>query len=95
MKTAMLFLVLYWCLFPVLALATDGHDTTVVSGGRKNASAKIDNFSSAALRNEYASRDARQKYREIKKPQTEEDIVLYGPRDLPSVMVHATRMTDR
>jgi hypothetical protein len=91
MKMHLFFLLLLGFLFPVLAMGAEGVDATVVSGSGKNIQGKTGNPHPTQPTNEYLPRGAKQK----SKPQADGDICLYGPRDLPSVMVQAARAAAR
>jgi hypothetical protein len=95
MKIRFLFLLLLGSILPVLTLGAEGVDATAVSGGGKNIQGKTGNPHPAQSTNEYPPRGAKQTWKENKKTQAGEDICLYGPRDLPSVMVQAARATAR
>jgi hypothetical protein len=91
MKMSLVSLLLLGFLLPVLAMAAEGADATVVSSGGKNIQGKAGNPHPAQSTNEYLSRGAKQK----SKPHAVGDICLYGPRDPSSVVVQAARTTAR
>jgi hypothetical protein len=89
MKIGVLFLVFAISLVWSLCGAAEPTDTflpgTVRNGHAKSGIAHLGKPSSEP------GRDTKQGVKEIKKSQAEGDIRLYGPRDLPPVMIQAAR----
>jgi hypothetical protein len=89
MKIRILFLVCVISLGWGLSGATEPTDT-FPPGAVRNGQVKWGNTHSGRPSGEPV-RDIKQAVKESKKPQTEGDICLYGPRDIPSVMTQPAR----